>query len=1121
MAGMFVEDDTIIVAAIDFGTTYSGWAFSFRDRYQNDPLDIQTHSGWKSGDGLTTPKVPTCILFDKDGHFCSFGYEAERMYAELLEEDSADGWKFFSRFKMCLFRDDDGLAQCHSALRIESRRILNRFKLKDVNGNKMLALTVFSESLKFLKNNFMKLLEMRIPSVPMHYISWVLTVPAIWTDKAKEFMRLAALEAGIPGARLSLAYEPEAAALFCKKFNCQTKGPNIQSAFDAGESFLVLDCGGGTVDITTYQITENGKMREVHHPTGGPWGGMMVDGAFLEFMEGIFGTSVWLHFVRNNIEDYLELKWHFEAKKRTVGEQNKRKDEKIKIPQSLFDIYEEINHKKFDNVGGVVRAKDKIKFSTEIMVKLFDETTSIIADHLYKLLKYPALSNIRTVLMVGGFSDCILLCDKVKKYLSDMPISVICPDDAVLSVVKGAVIFGNSRELIQERVCPRTYGIACNVPYDSEQPYISLQNYDGQTVSTNVFKTLYDSKVSNTKLLSTHVTLDIRILEISNMSTENSNVNEYTLELQDYSTLDTKGDADDDVSSIDEFEDAVEYLEDTDTLLSALELENLIEAVDGINSVTNISMPIDTSEVSNTLQYDDIEVSSSLDDLEIPKQPTCTEDGNVVVVAIDFGTTYSGWAFSLLKKFKDDKLDIQTNNGWKSGDGLVTPKVPTCILYNENEEFNSFGYEAESRYAELIDDNRAGDWRYFSRFKMSLFCDDNAGIPGTQLTLAYEPEAAALYCRESTYQRKGQLIGPISAFGTGESLLILDCGGGTIDITTYEIMTNGRLKELHEPTGGPWGGTIVDKAFMKFIEDIFGIEVWEKYKHEYKVEVLDIQRHFELKKRTVGESSERSELFLQFPRSLFDKYEEFYSKPFTTENGVSRHRDKLRIPRENIISLFDESTTAIINHTRELLQRPCLVKVKTILLIGGFSDSAILRNKVIKEFSEMTVMCPDDAVLSVVKGAVIFGNTPGLIQERVSPLTYGIACNVPFDADKHPKPLLKYCDNRALCSCVFQVLVRKGDTVIIGKNDFETIFHPTRAHDRKATICVYTSTENDPMYTFGPYVQELGILELDIPDTGLGKFREIKVCLIFKSTELTVIAKEGDNLVSGKFNCLG
>lgn len=53
---------------------------------------------------------------------------------------------------------------------------------------------VFSESLRFLMNNFLETLQERIPSIPMHYISWVLTVPAIWTNKAKEFMRIAALE---------------------------------------------------------------------------------------------------------------------------------------------------------------------------------------------------------------------------------------------------------------------------------------------------------------------------------------------------------------------------------------------------------------------------------------------------------------------------------------------------------------------------------------------------------------------------------------------------------------------------------------------------------------------------------------------------------------------------------------------------------------------------------------------------------------------------------------------------------------------------------------------------------------------------------------------------------------
>lgn len=348
-----------------------------------------------------------------------------------------------------------------------------------------------------------------------------------------------------------------------------------------------------------------------------------------------------------------------------------------------------------------------------------------------------------------------------------------------------------------------------------------------------------------------------------------------------------------------------------------------------------------------------------------------------------------------------------------------------------------------------------------------------------------------------------------------------DVLGGTVDVTAYEIMQNGRLKELHEPTGGPWGGTMVDQAFMKFMEVIFGTNVWTKFEHEYVIEVLDIQRHFEQKKRTIGESSERTEISFMIPRSLFDTYEEVQSKTFKTDIGVRRQRDKLRIPSNMIISLFEESMTAIINHIKKLLQKPSLVDIKTILLIGGYSDSALLRSKIKEEFSEMTVMCPDDAVLSVVKGAVIFGNTPELIHQRVSPLTYGIACNVPFDEDEHNKALLVYSDNQAMCSCVFQVLVRKGDTVIIGKHDFETIFHPTRAFDREATVGIYTSTEHDPMYSFGPYVQELGILKLDIPDARLGKLREIRVCLIFKSTELTVNAKEGGNLVSGTFNCLG
>ena len=35
---------------------------------------------------------------------------------------------------------------------------------------------------------------------------------------------------------------------------------------------------------------------------------------------------------------------------------------------------------------------------------------------------------------------------------------------------------------------------------------------------------------------------------------------------------------------------------------------------------------------------------------------------------------------------------------------------------------------------------------------------------------------------------------------------MVDCGGGTVDVTVHELdVLNGRLQELHKATGGPHG----------------------------------------------------------------------------------------------------------------------------------------------------------------------------------------------------------------------------------------------------------------------------------------------------------------------------
>ena len=53
-----------------------------------------------------------------------------------------------------------------------------------------------------------------------------------------------------------------------------------------------------------------------------------------------------------------------------------------------------------------------------------------------------------------------------------------------------------------------------------------------------------------------------------------------------------------------------------------------------------------------------------------------------------------------------------------------------------------------------------------------------AGIDPDLLTLAYEPEAAAICCKELTVQRKEGTEGcSLKSFEPGQQFLVLDCGG--------------------------------------------------------------------------------------------------------------------------------------------------------------------------------------------------------------------------------------------------------------------------------------------------------------------------------------------------------
>ncbi|WAQ94594.1 HS12B-like protein [Mya arenaria] len=90
----------LLVAAIDFGTTYSSWAFSLLNEYESDPTQMSA----KQWQGHDSTKGPTTVLIQPDGITLeAFGFEAETRYAELIDEEKHDSYYFFKRFKMKLW----------------------------------------------------------------------------------------------------------------------------------------------------------------------------------------------------------------------------------------------------------------------------------------------------------------------------------------------------------------------------------------------------------------------------------------------------------------------------------------------------------------------------------------------------------------------------------------------------------------------------------------------------------------------------------------------------------------------------------------------------------------------------------------------------------------------------------------------------------------------------------------------------------------------------------------------------------------------------------------------------------------------------------------------------------
>lgn len=96
-------------------------------------------------------------------------------------------------------------------------------------------------------------------------------------------------------------------------------------------------------------------------------------------------------------------------------------------------------------------------------------------------------------------------------------------------------------------------------------------------------------------------------------------------------------------------------------------------------------------------------------------------------------------------------------------------------------------------------------------------------------------------------------------------VMVLDCGGGTVDITVHKLTCNPDerflCEELLPSSGGcQWGSKFVDMHFEQFLEKFLGSEMFETYKCAAQAR-LEILKHFEMQKRKFNPGQdERSRL---------------------------------------------------------------------------------------------------------------------------------------------------------------------------------------------------------------------------------------------------------------------
>ncbi|CAG8515916.1 10583_t:CDS:2, partial [Scutellospora calospora] len=358
------------------------------------------------------------------------------------------------------------------------------------------------------------------------------------------------------------------------------------------------------------------------------------------------------------------------------------------------------------------------------------------------------------------------------------------------------------------------------------------------------------------------------------------------------------------------------------------------------------------------------------------------------------------------------------------------------------------------------------------------------------LQFTTEPEAAAIYCINTMKE--------CYSFPVGRSFLLVDCGGGTIDLTTRKLLKGNKLGEITERTGEFCGSAYVDKEFENFIKRIVGSSALKLLKdNHYSQFQFMIQEFCRLVKTVFTGNPEKFKTFELDFQEVCPAIQDYVKG--TTRNQLEENDWIVDLDFYTVKAMFDPVISRII--TLISLQLSNVHDCTAIFLVGGFSESKYLQNRIKSTFNYIpNILVPKEPVTAIARGAVQYGLHMETIKTRVLKYSYGV--KVAFEWQPGDPP-----NRRTKLGRIFKFhqLANRG-TIVKVDEEFSETFAPFTGKERTRSYKIYFTRKNVGKYCDEEGMKFLGELRIDSQDTSLGIDRPVLFSLRFGKMEIDATA---------------